>query len=179
MLLPLVLQSVGTGFSGIQTDAPMSDASSWGGPSDPHQTSDVPMPDAVPEAAASSAKGDATMASAVPAAAAARANRWATEMSDGERSQTGAGQKSQAAIAAAEMEEQEREAAAALAAAQEKALQKQKGENALQKSLGGGSLRTAVTMDPQQFAPQQAAAKRPPTGPSGATASSPLEPGFK
>ena len=83
------------------------------------------MPDAVPEAAASSAKaeenhwagmagvGDATMASAVPSAAATRANRWATEMSDDSD-----GQKSQAAMAAAEMEGQEKEAAAALAATQ-------------------------------------------------------------
>ncbi len=120
-------------FRRRQQDAPMSDASSWGGPPDPHQTSDVPMPDAIPEAAASSAQGDATMTSAVPVAAAARANRWATEISDEERSQTGDGQKSQAAIAAAEMEEQEREAAAAVAASQEKALQKQKEENALRK----------------------------------------------
>ncbi len=70
------------------------------------------------------------------------------------------------------MEEQEREAAAALAAAQERALQKQKDENALRKSLGGSSLRTAVTMDPQQFALQQAAAKRPPSGIPGAIVSS-------
>ncbi len=95
-------------FRGSQTDAPMSDstdASSWGGPTNPPQTSDVPMPDAVPEAVVSSAMtkvnpwagmdgvGDATMASAVPSAGATRANRWATEMSDEERSQTGDGKK--------------------------------------------------------------------------------------
>ncbi len=167
----------------------MSDAaetSSWGGPTNPPQTSDVPMPDAVPEAAASSSTaevnpwagmdgvGDATMASAVPSAAATRANRWATEMSDDSD-----GQKSQAAMAAAEMEEQEREAVAALAANQEKALQKQKDENARRKSLGGGSLSAALTVEPQQFTSQQAAAKRPPTGPCGATGSSSREPGFR
>ena len=34
------------------------EASSWGGPTNPPQTSDVPMPDAVPEAAASSSAAE-------------------------------------------------------------------------------------------------------------------------